>query len=118
MRVKRGTVGRRKHKKYNKLAKGFKGRRNNVFTFTKDAVERSLQNQYKGRKHRKRDFRRLWITRINAACRLHELSYSRFINGLSLAAIDLDRKTLADLAINDPAAFGAIAEKAKTALAA
>lgn len=118
MRVKRGTVSRRKHKKYRKLSKGFKGRRNNVFKFSKDAAERSLQNQYKGRKHRKRDFRRLWITRINAAARIHEMTYSTFMHGLRESSIDLDRKALAELAINDPQAFAAVAEKAKAALAA
>jgi large subunit ribosomal protein L20 len=117
MRVKRGIVGRRRHNKVLTLSAGFKGRRNNVFKFAKDAVDRSLENQYIGRKLRKRDFRRLWITRLNAAARLNGLSYSKLINGLNLANITLDRKTLADLAIQDPAGFAAVAEKAKAALA-
>lgn len=117
MRVKRGSAGKRRHNKYLKASKGFKGRRNNVFKFAKDAVERSLQNQYKGRKLRKRDFRRLWITRINAAARLHDMSYSTFMHGLKQANVELDRKALSELAIQDPKAFAAVAEKAKAALA-
>jgi len=116
MRVKRGVAGRRRHKKILKLSKGFKGRRNNVFKFAKDAVERSQANQYKGRKLRKRDFRRLWISRINAAARVNGLSYSKFMNGLTLANIELDRKALADIAVNDTAAFAKIAEQAKAAI--
>jgi large subunit ribosomal protein L20 len=116
MRVKRGIVGRRRHNKVLELSTGFKGRRNNVFKFAKDAVDRSLENQYIGRKLRKRDFRKLWITRVNAAARLNGLSYSKLINGLNLANITMDRKTLAALAVSDPAGFAAVAEKAKAAL--
>ena len=116
MRVKRGIVGRRNHKKVLKLAKGLRGRRKSVFTFAQDAVERSMQFQFVGRKQRKRQFRELWIVRINAACRLAGMSYSKFINGLAKAKIGVDRKILADIAMHDPKAFSAIAEKARAAL--
>jgi large subunit ribosomal protein L20 len=118
MRVKRGIVSRRRHNKIRKLAKGFRNRRKNVITFAKDAVMRSQANAYAGRKLKKRDFRKLWISRINAAARLQELSYSRLMHGLVLAEIELDRKTLAALAVEDPTAFADVCEKAKTALAA
>lgn len=118
MRVKRGIVSRRRHNKIRNLAKGFRNRRKNVITFAKDAVERAQANAYAGRKLKKRDFRKLWITRINAAARQQELSYSRLMHGLILAQIDLDRKTLAALAVEDPAAFADVCERAKTALAA
>ena len=117
-RVKRGVTARRRHKKVIKLAKGYYNARRKVFRVAKQAVTKAAQYAYIGRKQRKRQFRSLWIVRINAAARLHGLSYSRFINGLLKANITMDRKALADIAIHDPAAFGAIAEQAKRALAA
>ena len=117
-RVKRGVTARRRHKKVIKMAKGYYNARRKVFRVAKQAVTKALQYAYIGRKQKKRQFRSLWIVRINAAARLHGLSYSRFMNGLLKANITLDRKTLADIAIHDPAAFGAIAEQAKRALAA
>jgi large subunit ribosomal protein L20 len=116
MRVKRGIVSRRRHKKYSKLAKGFRGRRKNCFKLTKIAVERSMQNQYIGRKQRKREFRALWIQRINAAARMSGLSYSQFMNGLKKAQVELDRKNLAELAARDLASFADLATIAKQAL--
>lgn len=118
MRVKRGKVSRRRHNKVKKAAKGFLGRRKNVFTFAKDAVERSMQNAYHGRKRKKRDFRRLWITRINAAARLEGISYSALINGLNKSGLALDRKILATMAVEDPKAFSEVCKKAKESLAA
>jgi len=118
MRVKRGVASRRRHKRVMKLAKGFRGRRKNCFKLAKDAVERAAQFSYRDRKVRKRDFRRLWIARINAAARLNGISYSVFMNGLKRAEVDLDRKVLADLAVHDPVAFGQVVQKAKAALAA
>ncbi|MFZ9111300.1 MAG: 50S ribosomal protein L20 [Burkholderiaceae bacterium] len=115
-RVKRGVTARARHKKILALAKGFRGRRNNVFRVAKQAVMRAGQYAYRDRRNRKRVFRALWITRINAACRQHELSYSRFINGLKKAGITMDRKLLADLAVTDKAAFEAIVKQAKDAL--
>ena len=117
-RVKRGVTARRRHKKIIKLAKGYYNARRKVFRVAKQAVTKAAQYAYIGRKQRKRQFRSLWIVRINAAARLHGLSYSRFMNGLLKANIKLDRKALADIAIHDPAGFGAIAEQAKSALAA
>ena len=117
-RVKRGVTARRRHKKIIKLAKGYYNARRKVFRVAKQAVTKAAQYAYIGRKQRKRQFRSLWIVRINAAARLHGLSYSRFINGLLKANITMDRKALADIAIHDPAAFGTIAEQAKRALAA
>ena len=117
-RVKRGVTARRRHKKIIKLAKGYFNARRKVFRVAKQAVTKAAQYAYIGRKQRKRQFRGLWIVRINAAARLHGLSYSRFMNGLLKANVNLDRKVLADIAIHDPAAFGAIAEQAKRALAA
>ena len=117
-RVKRGVTARRRHKKIIKLAKGYYNARRKVFRVAKQAVTKAAQYAYIGRKQRKRQFRSLWIVRINAAARLHGLSYSRFMNGLLKAGVTLDRKTLADIAIHDPAALGAIAEQAKRALAA
>jgi len=116
MRVKTGIVRRRKHKKILKLAKGFYSGRRKHFRKAKEQVEHSLVYAYRDRKRKKRDFRRLWIVRINAACRLNDISYSRFINGLKLAGIELDRKILADMAMNDPKAFSTVVEKAKEAL--
>ncbi len=117
-RVKRGVTARRRHKKIIKLAKGYYNARRKVFRVAKQAVTKAAQYAYIGRKQRKRQFRSLWIVRINAAARLHGLSYSRFMNGLLKANVTLDRKALADIAIHDPAAFAAIAEQAKRALAA
>ena len=117
-RVKRGVTARARHKKVLKLAKGYYNARRKVYRVAKQAVTKAAQYAYIGRKQRKRQFRRLWIVRINAAARIHGLSYSRFMNGMLKANIKLDRKALADIAIHDPAAFGALAESAKTALAA
>lgn len=117
-RVKRGVTARRRHKKIIKLAKGYYNARRKVFRVAKQAVTKAQQYAYIGRKQKKRQFRSLWIVRINAAARMHGLSYSRFMNGLLKANVTLDRKALADIAIHDPVAFGAIAEQAKRALAA
>ena len=117
-RVKRGVTARRRHKKIIKLAKGYFNARRKVFRVAKQAVTKAAQYAYIGRKQRKRQFRSLWIVRINAAARMYGMSYSRFMNGLLKADIKLDRKALADLAIHDIAAFGQIAEQAKRALAA
>ena len=117
-RVKGGTVTHARHKKIIKAAKGYSGRRKNVFNTATQAVDKANQYATRDRKVRKRNFRSLWIQRINAACRSHDenLSYSRFINGLSLAGIEVDRKVLADLAVNEPDAFGTIVSKAQAAL--
>jgi large subunit ribosomal protein L20 len=115
-RVKTGVVRRRRHKKVLKLARGFFSGRRKHFRKAKEQLERSLVYAYRDRRQKKRDFRRLWITRINAACRLNDISYSRFINGLGKANIALDRKILADMAMNDPVAFAAVVTKAKAAL--
>jgi large subunit ribosomal protein L20 len=117
-RVKRGVTARARHKKVLAQAKGYKGRRKNVFRVANQAVMKAAQYAYRDRRQRKRQFRALWIVRINAAARLHGLSYSRFMSGLNKAAIEVDRKVLADLAVQDAAAFGVLAEKAKAALAA
>ena len=116
-RVKRGTIAKAKHKKVLKKAKGYYGARSKLFKTAKQAVIKAGQYAYRDRRQRKRQFRALWITRINAAARLHGLSYSRLINGLNRADVDIDRKVLADIAVHDPDAFGAIAEQAKAALA-
>ena len=117
-RVKRGVTARRRHKKIIGRAKGYYNARRKVFRVAKQAVTRAGQYAYIGRKQRKRQFRALWIVRINAGARMFGLSYSRLINGLAKAGITVDRKVLADLAVHDIKAFGAIAEKAKAALAA
>jgi large subunit ribosomal protein L20 len=117
-RVKRGVTARRRHKKILKLAKGYFNARHKVFRVAKQAVTRAAQYAYIGRKQRKRQFRALWIVRINAGARMFGLSYSRFMNGLKKAEITLDRKVLADIAVHDIAAFGKLAEQAKQALAA
>ncbi len=117
-RVKRGVTARRRHKKIIKLAKGYYNARRKVFRVAKQAVTKAQQYAYIGRKQKKRQFRSLWIVRINAAARQYGLSYSRLMNGLKKANIDLDRKALADIAVHDIAAFGQIAEQAKRALAA
>lgn len=115
-RVKRGVTARAKHKKVLKQAKGYRGARSRVFRVAKQAVVKAGQYAYRDRKVKKRVFRGLWITRINAAARECGLTYSRLINGLTIANIEIDRKMLADLAVNDKAGFAAIAEKAKAAL--
>ena len=117
-RVKRGVTARRRHKKIIGRAKGYYNARRKVFRVAKQAVIKAGQYAYIGRKQRKRQFRALWIVRINAAARMFGLSYSRLINGLSKAGITVDRKVLADIAVHDIKAFGAIAEKAKASLAA
>lgn len=116
-RVKRGVQAHARHKKVIRQAKGYSGRRKNVFRVAKQAVTKAGQYAYRDRRQRKRQFRALWIVRINAAARTHGLSYSRLINGLARAAIEVDRKVLADLAVNDSAAFAALAERSKAALA-
>ena len=118
-RVKGGTVTHARHKKVIKAAKGYYGRRSTNFKTATQAVDKANQYATRDRKNRKRQFRALWIQRINAAVRAHDasLTYSRFINGLSLAGIEVDRKVLADLAVHEPEAFGAIVDKAKAALA-
>ena len=115
-RVKTGTVRRARHKKILKMAKGFYSGRRKHYRKAKEQVEHSLVYAYRDRRQKKRDFRKLWIVRINAACRLNDISYSRFINGLKLANIDLDRKILADMAINDAAGFTSIVNSAKAAI--
>ena len=117
-RVKRGVTSHAKHKKTLKAAKGFYGRRKNTIRTAKAAVDKSMQYATRDRKAKKRVFRALWIQRLNAAVRPYGLTYSRFIDGLSKSGITVDRKVLSDLAIHEPAAFQAIAEKAKAALAA
>jgi large subunit ribosomal protein L20 len=117
-RVKRGVQARRRHKKILKQAKGYYHARRKVFRVAKQAVTKALQYAYIGRKQRKRQFRSLWIARINAAARTNGISYSRFMNGLLKAGITLDRKVLADIAVHDAVGFAALAEKAKGALAA
>jgi large subunit ribosomal protein L20 len=116
-RVKRGVTARARHKKVLELAKGFRGRRKNVYRIAKQAVMKAGQYAYRDRRNRKRVFRRLWIARINAAARSHGVTYSRFMAGIKKASIAIDRKMLADMAVNDPAAFGSIVEKAKAQLA-
>ena len=117
MRVKTGFIRRRRHKKILKMARGFYSGRRKHFRKAKEQLERSLTYAYRDRRNRKRDFRRLWITRINASCRLNEISYSRFTHGLKKANIELDRKILADLAMNEPESFASIVAQAKKALA-
>jgi len=112
MRVKRGFKARRRRNRVLKLAKGFRGRRHGCYKRAVEAVERALMQSARGRRVRRRDFRALWIARINAAARIVGTSYSRLVNGLKKAGIALDRKVLADIAVADPAAFAAIAKKA------
>ncbi|MEY8689937.1 MAG: 50S ribosomal protein L20 [Leptothrix sp. (in: b-proteobacteria)] len=116
-RVKRGVTARARHKKVLALAKGFRGRRKNVYRIAKQAVMKAGQYAYRDRRAKKREFRRLWIARINAASRSLGLTYSKFIAGLKKAQIDIDRKVLSDMAIHDPAAFGSIVDKVKAQLA-
>lgn len=117
MRVKTGFVRRRRHKRLLKQARGFYSGRRKHFRKAKEQLERSLVYAYRDRRQRKRDFRRLWITRINAAARLNDMNYSRFMHGLKLANIELDRKILADMAMNAPESFTKVAEASKEALA-
>ena len=117
-RVKRGVTSHAKHKKILKTAKGFYGRRKNTIRAAKGAVDRSMQYATRDRRTKKRDFRTLWILRLNAAAREHGLTYSRLIGGLAKAGVEVDRKMLAELAISEPQAFRAVAEKAKSALSA
>jgi len=116
MRVKTGIVRRRRHKKLLKQARGFFSGRRKHFRKAKEQLERSLVYAYRDRRNKKRDFRRLWITRINAACRLNGMSYSKFIHALNKANIELDRKILADMAMNDAPAFAKVMEAAKAAV--
>ena len=116
-RVKRGVTAHARHKKIIKKAKGYYGRRKNTFRIANQAVEKAGQYAYRDRRVRKRTFRALWIQRINAAARELDITYGRFIHGLSVAGIDVDRKVLADLAVHEPDAFKALADKAKAALA-
>lgn len=116
-RVKRGVVAHARHKKVLKKAKGYYGARSKLFKTAKQAVIKAGQYAYRDRRQRKRQFRALWIARINAAARMHGLSYSRLINGMNRAEMEIDRKVLADIAVHDPEAFGAIAQLAKAALA-
>ena len=112
MRVKRGFKARKRRQKVLKLAKGFRGGRSKLFRTAADAVDKALMYSYRDRKVRKRDFRRLWIARINAAARINNLTYGKFIHGLKLAGVDLDRKVLAELAVSDPSGFAKIANLA------
>ena len=116
-RVKRGVTARARHKKVIAQAKGYRGRRNNVFRIAKEAVMKAGQYQYRDRRNRKREFRALWIARINAAARELGMTYSVFMNGLRKAEIEVDRKVLADLAVHDKAAFAKSAEQAKASRA-
>lgn len=115
-RAKNGTVNKKRHKKILKLAKGYRGRAKNCYTAALQRVEKGLQYAYRDRRNKKRDFRKLWIQRINAAARQEGLNYSQFINGIKLCNIELDRKVLAELAVNEPEAFKEIAKKATQAL--
>lgn len=116
MRVKRGFKARRRRNKVLKLARGYRGGRSKLYRTAADAVDKSLMYAYRDRRARKRDFRRLWVVRINAAARMNGLSYSRLMNGLKLAGSQLDRKVLADLAISDPSAFSQIASIASASV--
>ena len=115
-RVKRGFKARRRRKKLLKLAKGFRGARSRCYRQARDSVEKALCYAYRDRRAKKRSYRRLWITRINAACRMNDISYSRFMGGLTKAKIGVDRKILAHLAVTEPGAFSNLVEKAKAAL--
>ncbi|MBQ7632686.1 MAG: 50S ribosomal protein L20 [Alphaproteobacteria bacterium] len=115
-RVKRGLTAHARHKKILDMAKGYRGRNKNVFRVAVEKVEKGLQYAYRDRKVKKRTFRSLWIQRINAATRIHDLTYSRFISGLNKAGVELDRKVLADIALKQPEAFAKLVETAKAAL--
>ena len=114
MRVRRGFKARKRRKKVLKLAKGFRGGRSKLYRTAADAVDKALMYAYRDRKARKRDFRRLWIARINAAARLNDLSYSKFIHGLKIANVELDRKILAEMAVSDPSGFTELAKLASS----
>jgi large subunit ribosomal protein L20 len=116
MRVKRGFKARRRRKKVLKLARGFRGGRSKLYRTAADAVDKALMYAYRDRRVRKRDFRRLWIARINAAARINNISYSKFMHGLKLANVELDRKVLAELAISDPTGFSQIVKVASQQL--
>ena len=115
-RVKRGVIAHARHKKILHMAKGYRGRNKNVFRVAVEKVEKALQYAYRDRKAKKRSFRSLWIQRINAATRMHDMTYSRFMSGLNKAGIELDRKVLADIALKEPANFAKLVEAAKSAL--
>ena len=115
-RVKRGVTAHARHKKILDMAKGYRGRNKNVFRVAVEKVEKGLQYAYRDRKAKKRSFRSLWIQRINAATRIHDMTYSRFISGLIKAGVELDRKVLADIALKEPQAFAKLVETAKAAL--
>ncbi|MBS0271125.1 MAG: 50S ribosomal protein L20 [Proteobacteria bacterium] len=115
--VKRGTTAHARHKKVLKLAKGYRGRSKSCYRIALQRVEKALQYAYRDRRNKKRDFRALWIQRINAGTRAYGLTYSRFVNGLTKAGVEIDRKVLADLAVHEPAAFKAIVDQAQKALA-
>ena len=115
-RVKRGLTAHARHKKILDMAKGYRGRNKNVFRVAVEKVEKGLQYAYRDRKAKKRSFRALWIQRINAATRIHDMTYSRFISGLVKAGVELDRKVLADIALKEPEAFAKLVETAKAAL--
>lgn len=115
-RVTNQVARHKKKKKIRRLAKGYRGGRSKLYRSAKNAVERSWSYSYRDRRNRKRDFRRLWITRINAAARQHDMTYSHFMNGLRTAGVELNRKTLADIAVGDPNAFGGLVAVAKEAL--
>ena len=115
-RVKRGLTAHARHKKILNMAKGYRGRNKNVFRVAVEKVEKGLQYAYRDRKAKKRSFRSLWIQRINAATRIHDMTYSRFISGLIKAGIELDRKVLADIALKEPKAFAKLVDSAKAAL--
>jgi large subunit ribosomal protein L20 len=117
-RVKRGVTAKARHKKVLEQAKGYYGARSRVYRVAKQAVIKAGQYAYRDRRQKRRQFRQLWITRINAAARMNDISYSRFMNGLKLAGIEVDRKVLADLAVHDIAAFNALAQTAKESLPA
>jgi large subunit ribosomal protein L20 len=116
MRIKRGQAAHRRHKKYLKMAKGYRGGRSKLYRTARETVERALCYAYRDRKQRKREFRKLWIMRINAGAREHGLSYSRFMRGLNLAGVELNRKVLADMAVREKTAFAKLAEMAKARL--
>jgi len=116
-RIKSGLNAKKKHNRVLKMAKGYRGARSKQYRIAKQSVMRALKSSYAGRKERKRQFRQLWIARINAACRLNDISYSKFMYGLKLAGIEMNRKMLSELAINDAAAFTKIVEAAKAKLA-
>lgn len=115
-RARNGSVSKKRHQKVLKLAKGYRGRAKNCYTAALQRVEKGLQYAYRDRRNKKRDFRKLWIQRINAGVRQHGLNYSQFINGIKLAGIEMDRKVMADLAVHEPNAFKALVEQAAKAL--